>query len=83
MILKLTCLFEKILVVQDMDINSDLAIGSPKLLADLDRGRAYVRDIAKRYGVLQFKDIRTATEYCIDEFAVMSKQSNSRLKRKC
>jgi hypothetical protein len=37
----------------------------PGLLKDLNRGRVYLRDIAKRYGVICFSDVETAVEYVV------------------
>jgi len=56
-----------VLVVQDMDGKNELSQGKD-LVKDLDRGRAYIRDTAQRYGVLTFSDIYSATEYCIHLF---------------
>jgi hypothetical protein len=55
---------EVALVVQDMEEGNDLTVG-PGLLKDLNRGRVYLRDIAKRYGVICFSDVETAVEYVV------------------
>ena len=52
---------EVVLVVQDMDPDSELALG-PNLLKDLNRGRVYLRDIAQRYGVVCYDRVEDAVQ---------------------
>ena len=60
---------EVALVVQEMEEGNELAEGSPNLLKDLNRGRVYLRDIAKRYGVMCFKSIEHAVQYVVQRIA--------------
>lgn len=62
-----------VLVVQDMDVDCSLCNGSANLRADLNRGREYVRDIARRYGVITFDDIATAAEHYILNYNTSSR----------
>ena len=52
---------EVVLVVQDMDPDSELAAGT-NLLKDLNRGRVYLRDIARRYGVVCYDRVEDAVD---------------------
>ena len=59
---------EVVLVVHDMAPENQLAQGSEGLFEDLNRGRVYLRDVARRYGVMCYDSVEDAINYTIRRF---------------